>query len=345
MRLTELERREFTRYLNHYDFGAYIRNKTFLITGAKGIMGSGIIKWLLLENELRGARVHIVASTRSPWVIPDYIEQDDLISYCCFGEEELQSGVDYIIHAAAPTGKDIFMSNPVESLKVIIYETDRMLQLAKEGNCTMIYLSSEEAYGLPNSESPLDETYVGAVDSLNIRNCYPLGKKMAELLCKSYSEEYGVDVRMIRPSVIQGLFQGYEGGKIENEILRCLIERTDFLMKSAGLTQKSMIYSLDAVSAVLTVLFRGKKGEVYNATNPNTFMAVRDMAKNLFEHFCPECKVVFATQDTSTEEGYLPQRSLRQNIDKIETIGFKPLTGLEHIYAVDIERFSKILVR
>ena len=341
MKLTKIELEEFTKYLDFFNFEPYLKGKVFLITGAKGIIGSGIVKWFLLENQLRHTGLRIYASTRNPDAIPEYIEKSDAITYCEFGQEKIEQKIDYIIHAAAPTSNKVFMESPVESLRVIIDETEKMLELAQTQGSSFLYLSSEEAYGLPNSDCPIDEAYVGAIDSLNIRSCYPLGKKTAELLCKCFFQEYGTSVKIIRPTVIQGLLQKYETGKIENEILRCIIENKCLKLKSDGSTKKSMVYSLDAISAILTVLFKGKAGEAYNVTNPATYRSVKELAEYLFDHFNPELKVILPERNTSVTEGYLPKRTLLEDISKIQALGWQPLTGLEHIYRTDIGRFGK----
>ena len=346
MRLTDVERREFNRYFKLYDFKSEIRNKTFLITGSKGLVGSGIIKWLLLENEISNTNVRIIASTRTPKDIPSYIEADDNIEFCHFGLEKQacsQLEIDYIIHSASPTGNSFHAAHPSQSLRLIIDETEKMLDICLENsNCSMIYISSEEIYGLPNTEEPLSEKYVGAIDSLNGRSCYPLGKKVAELLCYNYFLEYGIDTKIIRPTVIHGLFQKYSEERVANEILRCIIENRNLVMKSDGMTKKCIMYSLDAISAIFTVLFKGLSGEAYNATNPNTFMTVKDLANYIFNQFCPKLKVEFALKDTSVSEGYLPKRTLLQSTSKISSLGWNPITSLEQIYQVDIERFSNM---
>lgn len=343
MKLLEIEQEEFSRYLAFYDFVEDIRGKTFLITGYTGQIGSGIVKWLLLENEKHHADAHIIASTRTPEHIPDYIENNDSVSFCRFGHEKefcADKKINYIIHAAAPASNRFHAAYPVESLRVIIDETEEMLEIANQHGATMIYLSSEEVYGLPDSGEPLPETYVGAVDSLATRSCYPLGKKAAELLCFNNSVEYDTDVKIIRPTVIQGLLQKYSEERVANEILRCIVEGRDLVMKSTGLTRKCMLYTLDAVSAVFTVLFKGKKGEAYNASNPSTFYTVKDLASHLFDTFKPELSIEYAASDVSVQEGYLPKRSLLTDINKIKQLGWEPKTELEHIYEVDIRRFT-----
>ena len=319
-------------------------NKTFLITGCKGIVGSGIIKWLGYLNDEECANISIIASTRTPDEIPEFIQADDNILFCEFGREKefcSKRKVDFIVHAASPTGNTFHHNHPVESLRVIVDGTERMLELAteKEG-CKMIYVSSEEVYGLPDSVIPIKEDYVGAIDSLNTRSCYPLGKKTAELLCFNHFTEYATDVTIIRPTVIHGLFQKYNEQRVVNEILRCILENKPLVMKSAGLTKKCMMYSLDVISAIFTLLVKGKAGQAYNASNPETFITIKDLAYMMFAKFNPRVSVIYSENDISLTEGYLPKRVLVQDISKLKELGWNPKTSLEKIYEVDIARFT-----
>ena len=257
MKLTDIEEREISKYVKLFDFSESLKDRTLLVTGSKGIVGSGIVKWILYENEHNNLNCRIIASTRDVTRKPSYIEDTDNITYVTFGkelEECADMQIDYVVHSAAPTSNKVFKSQPVESLHVIVDGTEQMLQLSRQHNAKMIYLSSEEAYGTPDAEKPIKEDFVGAINSLSTRSCYPLGKKVAELLCRSYYEEYGVDVCIIRPTVILGLWQEYDSVKVEAEILRCIIENKNLYMMSDGSTKKCVIYSLDAVSAVLLVL-------------------------------------------------------------------------------------------
>ena len=343
MILSSLERTEFERYIKTFDFSEFIRNKTFLITGSGGMTGSSIIKWILYENNVNSTNARVFASTRCPDVIPSYIDENDNVQFCEFGNEEAVIGetkVDYIIHAASPTEREFFMNYPAETFKVIVDGTEKMLELCRRKDASFVLLSSVEIYGSPNSEVTVNESNTGSIDSLNIRNGYPLGKKSAEFLAHAYFKEYGCNTKIVRISAIQGLYQSYQENRIFNEIIRCILEDRNLIMKSNGMSKKSIVYTLDAVAGIFVVLFKGAKGEAYNITNPETYMTMKGLAEKMFSMFNSRIKIEYdITPETLT--GYLPHLALLQDVGKITSLGWKPITDLERIYRIDIDRWKQ----
>lgn len=235
----------------------------------------------------------------------------------------------------------MFVEQPVEAFRAIVDGTENILDLAKRQNCcSVIYLSSEEVYGAPNVVGSVKENFVGTIDSLKIRNCYPLGKKASELLCRAYFEEYGLNVKIIRPTVIIGLYQSFNSVKVEAEILRCIIEEKNLIMKSNGLTKKSVIYTMDALSAIFTILFKGEAGEAYNATNPDTYETVKERAYKAFAKFSKNLTIKFEEKKDLNSNYYLPSRAFKEDINKISKLGWKPLASMDDIYEMEIKRFS-----
>ena len=102
------------------------------------------------------------------------------------------------------------------------------------------------------------------------------------------------------------------------------------------------MYSLDAISAIFVVLLRGKSGEAYNASNPDTFLTVRNLADYLFKTFNPQIKTIFSKEQCKKTDGFLPHRTLIQDCSKLMELGWKPESGIEKIYQVDIQRFRTI---
>ena len=111
-------------------------------------------------------------------------------------------------------------------------------------------------------------------------------------------------------------------------------------MKSDGMSKKTVIYTLDAVSAIFTVLFRGEIGEAYNAANPDTYMTINDFIHKLYDRFDNTLKIEYQIEDTA-KTGYMPHLSFTQDVSKLEGLGWKPYTSLTEIYEIDLERFRK----
>ena len=349
MKFNDIEKKEYDRYFSYYDFSKNFTNKTFLITGAKGILGQAIIKWLLYYNKIYHTNIKIYASTRNESNIPEYIENDDNIKYIKYGREvDLLSNktIDYIIHLVSPTDRSDFTDKSYETILTIIESTKNVIEVCKNQkknnhDCKILYMSSEEVYGSINSLQSIDEKTVGSIDSLNPRSCYPLAKKCSELMLITSSKEFAISARILRASVIFGLFQKYEWDRIETEILRCVIESKNLVMRTKGLTKKSNIYTLDCVTAVFIVLIKGKDGEVYNVTNTSAYDTVSNMALKIFKKFNSNCKIDYRI-DNDASKAYLSKKELLMNVDKLKNLSWLPKTSFDEIYKIDIERFKQV---
>ena len=170
---------EFNRYSDYINYNQ-LRNKTFLITGARGYLASTTIKFLLYLNKKYALNLYIYATTRNISNIPDYIKDTDPIKYICFEAFDLQNydrKIDYLIHTANPTSRLAFINDPLGTFDIINDGTRKVLEFAKKQDIvSILYLSSVEVYGSPKTDKLVEEKDYFALDPNDIRNCYPLGK-------------------------------------------------------------------------------------------------------------------------------------------------------------------------
>ena len=110
-----------------------LRDKTFLITGATGLVSSLLVRCLLYANETINLNAKVYAVVRNTDKADRIFEDEktDALSYivadlatekvCCEGE------CDYIIHAAAVTASKLMVSDPVGTIRTSIDGTEKML--------------------------------------------------------------------------------------------------------------------------------------------------------------------------------------------------------------------------
>lgn len=344
MKISELARQEYDRYEVLFSHKEEIKGKSFLITGSKGIVGTAVIQFLLFLNEKDHLGIRIFASTRSPEKKPDYYEEKDDLTFVKFGEEAQDVGnqkIDFIISGASPTNSKAFKEHPIDVLRINIDSLERFLDYGDAHSVqSIVFLSSIEVYGDNDTKELIPETKIAAFDPLYWRNCYPIAKKACEALCYAYFSEHHLPVKIARLGLVQGLTQEYDVPRVYSSILSCICEKKDLVFYSKGETMRTMVYTLDAVTGILTILLKGQSGEAYNVANPEMTMTVADMCKHLFEVFDPQNKVVFNIDEAKCSTFQKPTY-VNMSTQKLETLGWKPMTGLDLLYKIDIKRFTE----
>lgn len=300
--------------------------KKIYITGATGLIGSNLVKELL---KIEG--INIILQVRNKEKAKSLFGERVKYEVCDLLDVVKYEGeVDYIVHCANPTSSQFFVNNPVETINLAVNGTIRILEFAREKNVDgLVFLSTMEVYGYPERGHKVKENECGTFDTSVVRNCYPLSKQTCESLCVAYASEYGVPTRVLRLTQTFGPGVDYNDGRVFAEFARCAIEKKDIVLKTKGETERDYLYTLDAVSAILTVLLDGKDGEVYTAANEDTFCSVYEMAKMVAD--MSGIDVIIKEQDIS-KLGYANTLHMDLDTSKLKELGWKPEFGLKEMY-------------
>lgn len=315
--------------------------KTVLVTGATGEIGREIIKTLLWARKTQKLSFRIIGLARSQEKVRDIFNlwrlespNDFQFIYDDIRTFTVPSSVDFVIHAASPTASAFFIHNPVETLEAIADGTQHVLEMAREKNVTsLVFLSSMEVYGTINSENVREEDY-GPLDPLSVRASYPQGKRFAETLVASFASQYGVPAKIVRPTQVFGTHLGDSDMRVYAQFARAARDGRDIVLHTKGETRRDYIYTIDAVRAILTVLFQGKNGEAYNISNPDNFLSIRQMAE-LAASFSLSSRVL-VDEENGKNMGYAPTVCIRLNIEK--------LNGLNPFEKAPIEKMFRHLI-
>ena len=92
-------------------------------------------------------------------------------------------------------------------------------------------------------------------------------------------------------------------------------------------------YTADAVSAILTTMLSNKSGECYTVANPETYCSIAEMAELVANKIGNnQIKVAYDIAEDITKLGYANTLYMNLNVDKLKSLGWKPLIGLEEMF-------------
>lgn len=306
-----------------------LRNKSILVTGGTGLIGTTLICALLYTSKKKELGLTVTAlvrdEDRARERFAEHPRNGEGLRFVVGSVEALPDidiPVDYIIHGASQTASRAFVEQPVETVKTAVQGTMNLLELAKE-KCALgfAYLSSMEVYGHPQCGHKVTEDEIGALSPLDIRNSYPISKMQCESLCCTYAKEYGV------PAVILRLTQTFGPGVKEDdqrvfaEFGRCVREGRDIVLKTRGETERSYLYTADAVTAVLCSLLKGAPGVAYNAADDNTYCSIAEMARMVAEW--GGVKVRYELEDEAAN-GYSALLYMDLDTSRLKNLGWRP---------------------
>ncbi len=313
-----------------------LKNAKVLVTGATGLIGSTLVKALLFANEHIALSADVWCLVRNTRKAEDILGTENDRLHFLSGDvlSALPSDVsfDYVIHGASPTASAFFIEHPAETIETAVLGTQNLLSKAKkDGAKGFLYLSSMEAYGNVSDERVLEESDHGRIDLSNVRSCYPEGKRMCELLCKSYASEFGLRAMSIRLAQTFGAGVLKEDKRVFAMMARCAVNGEDIVLMTKGTSKHPYLYTAQAVTAILCVLLCGEAGETYNAANPETYCSIYEMGELVAKEIA-DGRISVRIQENKENVKFPPAGFLNLSVDKICGLGWKPQGTLADMY-------------
>lgn len=317
-----LYREDITNVLSAIDT-KILEGKSFLITGATGMLGVMLIDVLMHIKDTKVfavGRSKIKAEKRLGEYYDKsnfaFIEQDVQVPF----SENLR--VDYIIPLASNTHPLAYSQYPIETMLINIEGARNTLELARLCNAKVIYPSTVEIYGNSQEDKPFAESENGLLNLTNSRACYTESKRSCEALCQSYRAEYNVKVKIVRLCRIFGPTMLMSDSKASSQFIIKAINGEDIVLKSEGKQYFSYIYVADAVASILFVLLYGIDGEAYNISSDKTNVHLKDFANQCALY--NNKKVVFDLPSEKEKRGFSIASVAILNNEKLLSLGFFP---------------------
>lgn len=325
-----------------------IKNAAMLVTGACGMLPAYMIWMMIYLNEYHNYHIKILAlcrnAKRASVVFGEYAERDYFELLLTDVTEPFQADgpVDYVIHAASTSCSQYFGTDPVGVIMPNTQGTFHTLELARKKRAKgYLYFSSSEIYGRIDKEF-IEEKDCGYLDSMELRSCYGESKRLGENLCKAYSHQYGLHAVVVRPAQTYGPTMNLERDtRVHSGFVSNILNHEPLLLKSDGLSSRNFCYLYDGVFGYFKALLDGEAGEAYNVSNPESKIAIRDLAEILVKAF-PERKIeiAYANHDNVyLENPYKKQSTI--SVEKLKALGWTPRISLEEGFRRTVASFME----
>lgn len=299
-----------------------------LVTGATGLIGSMLVKTVLAAAKKYSFRIKIIGQVRNlekaKKVYGDLFEEIEFVS-------NSNVSCDYIVHTVSPTTSKFFIEHPVETITASVESAMQILEVAKNNGASVVYLSSMEQYGVPYEYGQkMTEDKVGVIDHLNIRSSYSESKRLCECLCASYAAEYNVNVKIARLAQTFGAGVPLTDNRMPMQFAKAVVKDKDIVLHTEGKSISNFVYLADAITGILIILERGKKGEAYNVCNDVETRSVREIAELVADEVAEgKISVLIEKQENM---GYAPDTAMYLDSGKLCDLGWNAQVDMKEGY-------------
>ncbi len=236
-----------------------------LITGGAGFIGSAFIRLAIAETDFEIVNLDkltyagnlenlaaIADSARYQFVKGDIAERETV--------EPLFDEVkpDAVVHFAAESHVDRSIHSPEPVFDTNLRGTFTLLGAARNSRVPrFVHVSTDEVYGSLEPPAEADERY-----PLNPSSPYSASKAGSDLLALAYFKTFKLPLLVTRASNNYGPFQFPE--KLIPLMISNALEDKPLPIYGDGMQVRDWLYVEDHCRAILTVLQKGREGEVYN---------------------------------------------------------------------------------
>jgi len=292
-----------------------IRGQRLFITGGTGFFGCWLLESFTWANDKLGLKASALVLTRDPDDFRRKMPHVAAHPALQFQRGDVRS-FDFpagkfssVIHAATEANVQLCTEQPWVVFDTIVEGTRRVLDFAVQAGAKKFLLTSSGAvYGpQPPDMTHIPETYSGGPDPLDPKGAYGEGKRAAEMLCRLYAQQHGLEPTIARCFAFVGPYMPLEAHFAIGNFIRDALRGGPIQVKGDGTPWRSYLYAADLAIWLWTILFRGTPCLPYNVGSEDA-RPIAQWAEVVAQALipCPAIRIAKKTVAGRSAERYIP---------------------------------------
>ena len=313
-----------------------------LITGGAGFVGAKVAK-LFVDN---GDDVYIYDSFKQ-YLLPtpdttqpnllirlkNFINEIELIQGDTLNKDHLRRALnkikpDIIVHMAALPLAFMAIEHTEDACNSILTSTVNFLEIARDFNhhCRLVYTSSSMVYGDFESDMVAEDA------PQNPKEIYGSFKLAGEVVCRGFTNCYGLDLSIVRPSAVYGPFDANQ--RVLQKFVTRAINGEPLIIDGDGSSRLDFTYVEDAAKGIFLAATHPKaKGETFNITRGRS-RTLKDVV-DIIQKYIPGLEVEYRPAPA-----FLPKRGTLDVTKARELLGYEPRYDLEQGIPIYIDHLQ-----
>jgi GDP-L-fucose synthase len=268
--------------------------KKILVTGGSGLVGNGIKS---IEDFFSNEYEFTYVSSKD-YNLCDFLETQRMF-------EDIEP--NYVIHLAANVGglyKNI--NQKVDMLEINLIINFNVVKCAHDYKIEKLIACLSTCIFPDKVEYPINETVLHDGQPHVSNYAYAYAKRMLEVHCRTYRENYGDKFVCIVPTNIYGPHDNFDlenGHVLPALIHKCYLAKQkniDFVVRGSGRPLRQFIYSEDLAIIIMFVLKKFEDGNIILSVSENDEISIGDVARFIAKSFDYQHRMVF---DTNYSDG------------------------------------------